>query len=110
MVSSGGPLGSSRLRSLGIVNSVLRPGSPYCKVDDYSENFNRTSKSYDLTFDRTSIDGKVSKVSQELLGPILALHELKEVWGIINKLKEIIRAGLSEKNSETILLSRSFLQ
>jgi len=44
------------------------------------------------------------------LGPILALHELKEVWGIINKLKEIIRAGLSEKNSETILLSRSFLQ
>jgi len=50
-----------------------------------------------LTFDRTSIDRKVSKVSQELLRPILTLHELKEVWSIIDKLREIIKTGSSRK-------------
>jgi len=59
-----------------------------------------------LTFDRTSINGKISKVSQKILGLILALYELKEVWGIMNKLKEIIRIGLSKKNNETIIIRK----
>lgn len=102
VVSSGTPLGSSRLASLGMINSVLRPGSPYCKVYSYSK-IQIARQSYDLTFDRTSIDRKVSKVSQKLLRPILTLHELKEVWSIINKLRETIKSNRRRKVNHTVV-------
>jgi hypothetical protein len=41
---------------------------------------------YNLSFDRASIDSEISKVSEEFLGTVLALHELEEVWGIVNEL------------------------
>jgi hypothetical protein len=44
-----------------------------------------------LTLDRTSIDGEVSKIGQELLCTILALDELEKIWGIINELDALVR-------------------
>lgn len=45
------------------------------------------SSSYNLTLDGASIDGKVSKISEELLSAVLALDELEEVGGIVDELR-----------------------
>jgi len=45
-----------------------------------------TMLAHRLSFDRTAVDSEVSQVSQELLGTVLALHQLEEVWRVINEL------------------------
>jgi hypothetical protein len=39
-----------------------------------------------LSFDRASIDSEISKVSEEFLGTVLALHKFEKVWGIVDEL------------------------
>ena len=40
-----------------------------------------------LTFDRGTVDGKVSEVAEELLGAVLALNELEQLRCVINELR-----------------------
>ena len=44
-----------------------------------------------LTLDRASVDGKVSKVCQELLSTVLALNQLEEIRGVVDELEWDVR-------------------
>jgi hypothetical protein len=39
-----------------------------------------------LAFDRASVDGQVSEVCEQLLGTILTLYKLEELWSVIDEL------------------------
>ena len=39
-----------------------------------------------LSFDGTAIDGKISEVSEEFLGPVLTLDKFEKLGGIVDKL------------------------
>jgi hypothetical protein len=41
---------------------------------------------YHLTFNRATIDGKISKVSKKFLGAVLALDQFEEFGSIIDEL------------------------
>ena len=40
-----------------------------------------------LTFDRGTVDGEVSEVTEELLGTVLALNELEQLRSVVNELR-----------------------
>lgn len=44
------------------------------------------STTYLLTFDGASVHCKVAKIGEELLGAILALDELEEIWSVVDEL------------------------
>lgn len=44
------------------------------------------SITYLLPFDGASVHCKVAKVGEELLGTILALDELEEIWSVVDEL------------------------
>jgi len=43
-------------------------------------------KAYHLTFDRASIDGKVSEIGEKFLCTILALYQFEEFGSIVDEL------------------------
>jgi hypothetical protein len=50
-------------------------------------------KAYNLAFDRATVDGEITKVRKQFLGPVLALYQFEELGGIVDELLRGLRNG-----------------
>jgi hypothetical protein len=50
-------------------------------------------KAYNLAFDRATVDGEITEVRKQFLGPVLALYQFEELGGIVDELLRGLRNG-----------------
>lgn len=66
----------------------------------------KQGNTYDLTLDAAAVDSKVAEVREELLGAVLALHKLEQVWGIVDELTSTPKEQISIIHMQIPQMSR----